>query len=252
MINPLLPVRQRHLSISHRRHHSRVVTKSPNTFDDPGFVDAYVDRVPRTVPAYHDIHRMAAVLIDEHAPPDARVLVLGAGGGLEMKAFAQAHPGWIFDAVDPAAAMLDLAVATLGPSASRVRMHQGYIDDAPPGPFDAATSLLTLHFLGQDERRRTVAEVRRRLAPGAPFVVAHLSFPQRDDAERELWLGRHSATLVASGIEPADAEKARTMIAAEVPALTPEQDRTILQEAGFSDVAEFFSAFTFRGWVGYA
>jgi tRNA (cmo5U34)-methyltransferase len=228
------------------------VTKSLNAFDDPDFAGSYADRVPRTVPAYHDIHRMAAVLIDEHAPPDARVLVLGAGGGLEVKAFAQAHPEWTFDAVDPAAAMLDLAVATLGRSASRVRMHQGYIDDAPLGPFDAATSLLTLHFVEHDERRRIVAEVRRRLAPGAPFVVAHLSFPQGDDAERELWFGRYAANLVASGIDPADAEKARTTVAAEVPVLTPEQDRAILQEAGFTDVTEFFSAFTFRGWVGYA
>ncbi|MDT5102977.1 MAG: tRNA (cmo5U34)-methyltransferase [Mycobacterium sp.] len=51
---------------------------------------------------------------------------------------------------------------------------------------------------------------------------------------------------------PPDAEKARTTMAAEVPVLTPEQDRAILQEADFTDVTEFFSAFTFRGWVGYA
>jgi tRNA (cmo5U34)-methyltransferase len=204
------------------------------------------------VPAYRDIHRMAAVVIDECVPPDARVLVLGAGGGLETKAFAQTHPGWTFDAVDPAAAMLDLATKTLGPHAARVQMHCGYIDDAPPGPFDAATSLLTLHFLAPDERRRTATELRRRLAPGAPFVVMHLSFPQRDDAERDLWMRRHAANLVASGVEPADADKARTSIASAVPVLTPQQDRAILLDAGFTDVTEFFSAFTFRGWVAYA
>jgi tRNA (cmo5U34)-methyltransferase len=65
-------------------------------------------------------------------------------------------------------------------------------------------------------------------------------------------MGRYSANLVASGINTADAEKARTTVASEVPALTPEQDRAILQEAGFADVTEFFSAFTFRGWVCYA
>jgi tRNA (cmo5U34)-methyltransferase len=65
-------------------------------------------------------------------------------------------------------------------------------------------------------------------------------------------MGRYAANLVASGIDPADAEKARTTVAAEVPGLTPEQDRAILQEAGFTDVTQFFSAFTFRGWVGYA
>ena len=204
------------------------------------------------VPAYRDIHRLATVLIDERAPSDARILVLGAGGGLETKSFAEAKPGWTFDAVDPSAAMLDLAAQNLGAHAARVRMHHGYIDDAPPGPFAAATSLLTLHFLPYDQRRDTAAQVRQRLAPGAPFVVAHLSFPQRDDDERELWIGRHVANLIASGIDPADVDKARSAIATDVPVLSPEQDRAVLLEAGFTGVTEFFSAFTFRGWVGYA
>jgi len=212
----------------------------------------YAERAAQMVPGYRDIHRLATVLIAERAPADARVLVLGAGGGLETKSFAEAQSGWTFDAVDPSEAMLDLATQNLGPHAARVRMHHGYIDNAPPGPFAAATSLLTLHFLPYDERRRTAAQVRERLAPGAPFVVAHMSFPQGSDSERELWIGRHVANLLASGIDPADVGKARDAIATEVPVLSPEQDRAALVEAGFTDVTEFFSAFTFRGWVGYA
>jgi tRNA (cmo5U34)-methyltransferase len=227
-----------------------VVTSNP--FDDPWHIATYAERAAQMVPAYRDIHRLVTVLIDERTQPDARILVLGAGGGLETRSFAEAQPGWTFDAVDPSAAMLDLAAQNLGTHAARVRMHHGYIDDAPPGPFAAATSLLTLHFLPYEQRRRTAGQVRQRLAPGAPFVVAHMSFPQRDDAERELWIGRHVANLVASGIDPADVEKARVAISTEVPVLSPEQDRAVLEEAGFTGVTEFFSAFTFRGWVGYA
>ncbi|WP_445166651.1 class I SAM-dependent methyltransferase [Mycolicibacterium sp. Dal123E01] len=228
------------------------MTKTANPFDDSRHVAMYAERAAQMVPGYRDIHRLATVLIAERAPSDAQVLVLGAGGGLETKAFAEAQPGWTFDAVDPAQAMLDLAAQNLGPHAVRVRMHHGYIDDAPPGPFAAATSLLTLHFLEYDQRRRTAAQVRERLAPGAPFIVAHMSFPQGSAAERELWIRRHVANLLASGIDPADADKARAAIAMDVPVLSPEQDRAVLIEAGFTDVTEFFSAFTFRGWVGYA
>ena len=53
-------------------------------------------------------------------PQDGRVLVLGAGGGLELKVFAEAHPDWRFDGVDPSDEMLKLADATLGSLASRV------------------------------------------------------------------------------------------------------------------------------------
>jgi tRNA (cmo5U34)-methyltransferase len=37
-----------------------------------------------------------------------------------------------------------------------------------------------------------------------------------------------------------------------VPILTPDQDREILRKAGFTDITEFYTAFTFRGWVAYA
>ncbi len=228
------------------------MTDAADLFDDRAQADTYADRVAQMVPAYRDVHRMAGVLIDEYAARDARILVLGAGGGLETKAFAETHPEWTFEAVDPAAAMLDLATKTLGPLASRVRMHHGYIDSASRGPFAAATSLLTLHFLEPELRRHTAAEVRQRLAPGAPFVVMHLSIPARDDAERASWLRRHAANLVAAGIEPEAAEQACATITDQVSVLTPEQDRAVLEDAGFTEVTEFFSAFTFRGWVGYA
>lgn len=220
-------------------------------FSDPQAVARYAEGPPRFVPGFADLHRMTTILLAERAPQNAQVLVLGAGGGLELKAFAKAHPRWTFDGVDPATEMLKLAEQTLEPFASRVRLHQGYIDDAPEGPFDAATCLLTLHFLASDERRRTAKEIRRRLKPGAPFVAAHSSFPQAD-ATRALWLTRYSAFAIASGADPGHAQNARAAVEAHLNILTPEQDEAILREAGFSHVSLFYAAFTWRGWVAYA
>jgi tRNA (cmo5U34)-methyltransferase len=221
------------------------------TFNDPEIAKHYGDGPQRFVPGIASLHRMTAILLAEHAPEEARVLVLGAGGGLELRALAQAHPGWTFVGVDPAGAMLDEARRALGPDAARVTFCEGYIDDAPEGPFDAATCLLTLHFLDAEERTRTVRELRRRLKPGAPFVAAHSSFPQ-DHGARALWMGRHAAFALASGADPEQVEKMRVTADANVPMLTPEQDEAILRDAGFSDVALFYAGFTWRGWVGYA
>lgn len=220
-------------------------------FSDPQAVARYAEGPPRIVPGYDGMQRMTTLLLAERVQEDAQVLVLGAGGGLELKAFAQAHPGWTFDGVDPASEMLKLAKRILGPLASRATLHQGTIDDAPVGPFDAATCLLTLHFLALQERRRTAAEVHRRLKPGAPFVVAHLSVPQ-GEGERALWLSRYAAFAAASGIEPDKAANARAAFDTQLTILTPEQDEAILREAGFSNVSLFYVGFTFRGWVGYA
>lgn len=222
-----------------------------DSFSNPHAVARYAEGPPRNVPGYYAMQRMTTLLLAERVPENARVLVVGAGGGLELKTFAEAHPGWTFNGVDPSGEMLKLAQRTLGPLASRATLHQGYIDDAPIGPFDAATCLLTLHFLTLDERRRTAAEVHCRLKPGAPFVVAHLSVPQ-GEGERALWLSRYAAFVVASGVDPDNAANARAAIDTQLTILTPEQDEAILREAGFSNVSLFYAGFTFRGWVAYA
>ncbi len=219
-------------------------------FSDPAAVARYVEGPPRFVPGFADMQRMSGILLAERAPENARVLVLGAGGGLELKAFATAQPGWSFDGVDPAGEMLKLAARTLGPLASRARLHQGYIDDAPEGPFDAAACLLTLHFLDTAERLRTLSEIHRRLKPGAPFVAAHSSFPQ--DEGRAQWLSRYAAFAIASGADPVQVGGARAAVDAHLNMLSPEQDEAVLREAGFSDVSLFYAAFTWRGWVAYA
>lgn len=218
------------------------------SFTDPDAVARYAEGPVRQVPGFHGLQQMTRVLLAESVPEDGHVLVLGAGGGLELKAFAEAQPHWRLTGVDPSAEMLKLAATTLGLLAPRAALVEGYIDDAPEGPFDGATCLLTLHFLPREQRLHTVREVRRRLAPGAPFVVAHHSVVDAPES-RGRWLARYAAFAVASGIPAANMANAATAISERLPLLTPEEDEAVLRQAGFSDVELFYAAFTFRGWV---
>jgi tRNA (cmo5U34)-methyltransferase len=219
------------------------------SFADPALISGYAERTARIVPGLRDMHRMAGVLLAERAPVDARMLVLGAGGGLELKAFADMQPRWRFDGVDPSAAMLELAQTTLGPLASRVHLHEGYIDSAPTDPFDGAACLLTLHFLPRAERLATLRALHARLKPGAALVVAHHSFPN-EGPEQDLWLQRYAAFALAAEVPAAQVGNIAAM-KERLPVLSPEQDAALLVEAGFVDVALFYCAFTFKGWVAY-
>jgi tRNA (cmo5U34)-methyltransferase len=227
------------------------MTDKKSPFADPAAISHYAENARRTVPGVDAVHRMASVLLAERASSDARILVLGAGGGLELKVFAGEHPGWTFDGVDPVEAMLDLARSTIGPLMDRVTLHAGYIDSAPEGPFDGAACLLTMHFLDPAERLRTLRQIRQRLKPGAPLVVMHISYGQ-DPQVREVWLDREEAYLIGSGASPADASARRVAVSKALHSLSPEHDEDLLRQAGFSDVTLFYAAFTFRGWVGYA
>jgi len=220
-------------------------------FSDPDVVARYTEGPRRVVPGLDGLHRMTGVLLAEQAPDHAKVLVLGAGGGLELKALAEAYPSWSFVGVDPSSQMLRLAERTLGSNMSRVELVEGYIHHAPAGPFDAATCLLTLHFLSAQERLRTVRAIHERLRAGAPFVAAHGCLPQ-EPAQRALWLDRYAAYAVASGIDPEQAKTMRATVDVSVNMLSPDEDEAILRGGGFGDACLFYAAFTWHGWIGHA
>lgn len=211
----------------------------------------YLDGPPRQVPGFASLHRMVEMLLAERVPAKGKILVHGAGGGLELRALAEAQPGWLFDGVDPSPDMLALAEETVGPYGARVLLHQGFVDAAPAGPFDGATSLLTFHFIPRDERRETLRQLRRRLKPGAPLALAHISFPQTEP-ERSQWIARHVAYGAPRGTDPAHLEAAREAIGTRLTILSPDDDEQMLRDAGFAGVSLFFAGLSFRGWIAYA
>lgn len=221
------------------------------SFSDPSAVAQYADNLVRQVPGVHALHQMTSVLLAERVPSEGRVLVLGAGGGMELKAFAEAHPQWRLTGVDPSSEMLGLAARTLGSLAPQVSLVNGYIESVPETDFDGATCLLTLHFLSFEERLRTLRELNHRLKPGAPLVIAHHSVP--DDADEKLrWFRRWAAFISANGIPEDTAHSRADTIANRLPTLSPESEADLLRKAGFEQPSLFYAALTFRGWVAYA
>lgn len=209
---------------------------------------SYLDGPPRQVPGLAGLHRMVGLLLAERVPADGRVLVLGAGGGMEIQALADAHAGWRFDGVDPSQEMLGLAAQTAQAHAGRVAWHQGYIDVAPSGPYDGAVSLLTFHFIPRAQRLATLQAIHRRLKPGAPLVIAHISVAETEP-DRSLWLARHVAY---SATPHHEAQKTISAMRTRLSIVAPDAEEAFLREAGFHGVALFYAGFSFRGWVAYA
>jgi tRNA (cmo5U34)-methyltransferase len=222
---------------------------SRSPFTDRPAVAAYATETPRKVPGLADLHRMTTLLLSEPAPGAAHVLVVGAGGGLELVALATARPAWRFTGVDPSPAMLDLAREAARPFAERVALVDGTVDQAPAGPFDGATCLLVLHFLERGERLRTLREIHRRLRPGARLVVAHHAPPAGQIAR---WMGRSIAFAAGTPADRTSAAVAGRAMTERLPLLDPDQEEDMLRAAGFVDVELFYAALSFRGWVACA
>ncbi|MET1114163.1 MAG: class I SAM-dependent methyltransferase [Comamonas sp.] len=221
----------------------------PSPYANPQAVASYAQGTPRKVPGLSDLHRMTMLLLAQHAPACARILVVGAGGGLETSAMAEAQPGWRFIGVDPSPAMLELARRTVLPFADRIELREGTAPQAPAGPFDGATCLLTLHHLDRRERLQTLRAIHCRLKPGARLVVAgHTAVPP--DAVQ--WMARSIAFGDHAGPDWDQAGARAAVMTERLPLLTPAEEEELLREAGFVEVGLFYAAFSFRGWVATA
>jgi len=222
------------------------VKESQGPFSNPAMVATYADETPRKVPGLADLHRMTMLLLGERAQQAAHILVVGAGGGMELKAMAEARREWLFTGVDPSAAMLDLARRAIEPFNDRIALIEGTVDAAPSGSFDGAACLLTLHFLDRSERLHMLRGIHRRLKPDARLVVAHHSVPG-GGAER--WLARSAAFADRAGVDWGKAMAAVAGRTGRLPLLSVAEEEALLGEAGFSDIELFYAAFSFRGWV---
>ena len=112
------------------------------------------------MPGFLDLHKMSHDLAARNAPSDAKILIHGAGGGLELETFAKHNPGWSFVGVDPAQAMLDVAAKRMSKYKNDCNLHCGFIESAPEGRYDGATSLLTLHCYTRGSASSDVARYR--------------------------------------------------------------------------------------------
>jgi tRNA (cmo5U34)-methyltransferase len=223
-------------------------------FSDTSRVARYIEQGPPAfAPGYFGMLQMAGVLLAERVPAEGRILVVGAGGGLEIRYLAGAAPAWRFVGVDPARAMLELSQATAGPVAGeRLRLIEGTVFDVPEDSFDAATCILVLGLIPDDgSKAATLEAVRERLKPNAPFVLVDQCI-DRSAPDFELRLDRYAAFALASGVEPDTVAGARAALSTLPGMSAPGRNERLLEEAGFSGVELFYLGMAWRGWVAYA
>ena len=125
---------------------------------EPPFPVAEYRAMQRAIPGVEALYLLVRAALDSLLQEQARVLLVGAGGGREIETLAPSPKGYSFIAVDPAVAMLDQARACAAACAAqdRTMFIPGLVYDVPEQPLcDAATSLLVMHLLADDGRRLT-------------------------------------------------------------------------------------------------
>lgn len=202
---------------------------------------------------YDACHELSACILSAAlaGKGDARVLVIGAGGTAgEILAAARLEPGWTFVAVDPSAAMMDLARSQVQEAGfdDRVRFVCDQLSALPPQPeFDAALMLGVLHHIPESrDKAQLLRETAQRLKPGASFVLAgNYRTYDSEPLLQAAWANRWR-------LHGADEEEVRAKLAkikaGAVPPASEEAIAELLAEAGFTAPERFFSSLFWGAW----
>jgi tRNA (cmo5U34)-methyltransferase len=215
--------------------------------------DNYDVVVRQSIPGYDALMSMLAALLHIYLADDAHILIVAAGGGNEISTLGQAHPSWQFTGVDPSEKMLAVAqskVESLG-LGDRVTLHQGVVQDLPQIPFNAATSLLVMHFLPDDGTKLDYLQaIAARLRSGSPFVLVDMQGDKQSEEFKRLADGWQARANIA-GMATERLAEMRDNIHQHLPCIPESRTLELLEQAGFRGITRFYTGFTFTGWLAF-
>jgi len=232
-------------------------TPQTGNFDKkpPVRVEEYDKSIRLFCGAYEEMFKLSHSCLRARLPERAKILVVGAGTGMEICEFAPLNPGWSFCAVDPSENMLNLMTRKLSERniTNCVDIRKGYVDNIENEEvFDGATCILVMHFLKDDGSKLALLEsIGRRLKHGAPCVLID-GFGEPGSAEFEEIKASWKHYPIIHGVSSEAVENAFREVIMKMVQFVPESRiLELLRAAGFTGTFKYYSGFLYGGWMSY-
>lgn len=217
-------------------------------------LDDYVRLAEQFIPGRRAIFSIVEASFLELIPyGPARILVVGAGGGEEILRLGLENPSWSFVGVDTYEPMVDLARRRLAGTSvgPRSDVRATTIDQLDQTDFDAATCILTAHFVPDDGSKLAFFKaIRTRLKPGAPLAIVDgvgVTGETRTELLRRIW--KHHARRNGAAEE---AVELNAQTSRKVAMVSAERQEELLTGAGFKDLVPIFRGLAIKGWLAFA
>jgi len=203
----------------------------------------------RLVPGFDDFYRAAIDLLQFPHDSQLKVLDLGAGTGLLAAFIAYSFPHARITMVDISSEMLDRARARFELGGDRFRFEvSDYGVDPIREKYDAVVSALSIHHLGDEQKRSLFSRIYGALNPGGVFVNAEqfrAATPDRQRFHHQRWVTR----VRELGADDRDLAPALDRMKFDR-AATLEDQLEWLREAGFRDIDCAYKNLIFAVYCG--
>lgn len=220
-------------------------------FDDH-VAAVFPDMIKRSVPGYETIVALLGVIAERHLRGDCNVYDLGCSLGASMRSVHSriTDPSVRFIGVDNSASMLEQCRNNIAGVIDPGRFSLLHCDARDVEVKDAGMVILnfTLQFLDRTDRLGLLTRIHAGMKTGGVVVLSEkVCF--EDPGEARLQQAMHDQFKAANGYSELEIAQKR---AALENIMTPDSaalHRERLQQAGFSQVRQWFQAFNFCSFV---
>ena len=218
-------------------------------------IDDYVLRARQSIPGRDALFAIARCylenkLLENKLSTNAKILVVGAGGGEEIISLGKHNPSWRFVGVDLSAKMLELANSRIQQEdlKNEVQLHKMEVLNLEDKDFDAATCFLTLHFIPDDgSKLATLQAIQKRLKPNSPFILVD-GAGERETVEFNDNFMAWKTHAQNNGISAEFLEQ-MTRTVMELPLVSEDREVELLAQAGFKQIRKVYQGIWFNGWL---
>jgi tRNA (cmo5U34)-methyltransferase len=202
--------------------------------------------VSRSVPFYGEIQKLVVQLTMAFAQPETSIYDLGCSTGTTLAVLSEvALPDVHLIGMDASMPMLDRARAKLSGKSVEL-ICQDLNQPFTLKPASVVILNLVLQFLPRERRLAVLREVKQSLVPGGCVVIVEKVVPHAVSL-RPLYTSLYHNFKRDNGYSDDEIQRKAQALHATLFPLTPDENRQLLLEAGFTIVEPFFQWVQFFG-----
>lgn len=212
--------------------------------------EVFDNHVRQSVPHYESIQHLVAQLSDFFVQPNGLIYDIGCATGETIRHIHERHnqKRVRFIGIDESEPMLRKAIEKNKENETIQFVQQSIEHFSFNDKSNMVLSILTLQFVPIEERDAVVKKVYESLQKGGAFVLVEKSYPGHPKLQ-EVFTQLYHDMKEQQNLSPKDIREKDKSLRGVLQPLTEEQNRELLQTAGFSTVDTFFKHLHFTGFI---
>lgn len=208
----------------------------------------YDKEIETIIPGYSSLHELIFYILKKRIPKRSKILIAGTGTSREAVTLSSGNKDWRIVAFDTAEKMVKVSGEKIKQLnlQKHINLIHGDITDIDEKKFDAATSVLVMHFI--KNKKKYLREIYKRIKPGGSFLIVDICGNKKTKEFNEL-LSYWVEFQKDNRVDLENIEQTVRHIKNDLRIISEHKIVSLLEQTGFKNTRHFFKSLLVNGYV---